>query len=193
VVDRDLLTAKVLEFQDRTLRIRSKCPATVDELRTNRDALDLVSFNLMLAVQSCSDIPAIIADEGWPAAQNLASGFNRPRDEGVITARAAETLCRAIGLRNVVAHGYAGVNPDIVHLAARTGSLISTRSLAKLRNGSPGVRAAVERNVLMRSRLVRLHASVSDVGCPSRRWSRVRESIGACVTSERALRAPFPS
>ncbi len=78
MVDRDLLTAKLLELQDRTLRVRSKCPATVDELRANRDALDLVSFNLMLAVQSCSDIAShIIADEGWPAAQNLAGGFNR--------------------------------------------------------------------------------------------------------------------
>jgi uncharacterized protein YutE (UPF0331/DUF86 family) len=69
VVDRDLLTAKLLELQDRTLRARSKCPETVDELRADRDALDLVSFNLMLAVQSCSDIAShIIADEGWPAA-----------------------------------------------------------------------------------------------------------------------------
>jgi uncharacterized protein YutE (UPF0331/DUF86 family) len=94
----------------------------VDELRANRDALDLVSFNLMLAVQSCSDIAShIIADEGWPAAQNLAGGFNRLRDEGVIAARTAESLCRAVGLRNVVAHGYAGGNPAMVHAAARGG------------------------------------------------------------------------
>lgn len=93
MVDRDLLTAKLLELQDRVLRVRSKCPATVDELRADRDALDLVSFNLMLAVQSCSDIAShIIADEGWPAAQNLAGGFNRLRDEGVIAAKTAESL-----------------------------------------------------------------------------------------------------
>ena len=94
MVDRDLLTAKLLELHDRTLRVRSKCPATADELRADRDALDLVSFNLMLAVQSCS---------------------------GVIAAGTAASLCRAVGLRNVVAHGYAGVNPAMVHAAARTG------------------------------------------------------------------------
>jgi uncharacterized protein YutE (UPF0331/DUF86 family) len=76
----------------------------------------------MLAVQSCSDIAShIIADEGWPAAQNLAGSFNRLRDEGVIAAKTAASLCRAVGLRNVVAHGYAGVNPTMVHAAARTG------------------------------------------------------------------------
>lgn len=122
MVDRDLLTAKLLELEDRAVRVRHKCPATVDELRADRDALDLVSFNLMLAIQSCSDIASqIIADEGWPAAQNLAGGFNRLRDEGVIAPKTAASLCRAVGLRNVVAHGYAGVNPAMVHAAAQVG------------------------------------------------------------------------
>lgn len=105
------------------MRVRSKCPATVDELRADRDALDLVSFNLMLAVQSCSDIAShSIADEGWLAAQNLAGGFNRLRDEGVITAGTAASLCRTVSLRNVVAHGDASVNPAMVHAAARVGA-----------------------------------------------------------------------
>lgn len=45
----------------------------------------------------------LTAISSWPAAQNLAGGFNRLRDEGVITARTAESLCRAVGLRNVQA------------------------------------------------------------------------------------------
>lgn len=123
MVDRDLVAAKLAELDDRIARVRAKCPATPDELRADRDALDLVSFNLMLAVQSCADIAShLIADEGWPSAVNLASGFNRLRDEGVITAPTAASLCRAVGVRNVVAHGYAGINPAMVHSAAIRGA-----------------------------------------------------------------------
>jgi uncharacterized protein YutE (UPF0331/DUF86 family) len=124
VVDRDLLAAKLAELADRIGRVRARCPATADELRADRDALDVVSFNLMLGVQSCSDIAAhLIADEGWPVAVNLAGSFHRLRDEQVITAATAAALCRAVGLRNVVAHGYAGINPAMVHDAATRGEL----------------------------------------------------------------------
>lgn len=122
MVDLDLTAAKLAELGDRVARVRARCPATVDELRADRDALDLVSFNLMLAVQSCSDIAShLIADEGWRAATNLAGAFNRIGDEGVISAATAASLCRAVGLRNVVAHGYAGINPAMVHAAATQG------------------------------------------------------------------------
>jgi uncharacterized protein YutE (UPF0331/DUF86 family) len=122
VVDRQLAAAKLAELSDRIERIRARCPASVDELRRDRDALDLVSFNLMLAVQSCADIAShLIVDEGWASAPNLASAFNRLRDKGVISEKTADALCRAVGLRNVVAHGYAGTNPAMVHAAAMTG------------------------------------------------------------------------
>jgi uncharacterized protein YutE (UPF0331/DUF86 family) len=122
MVDRGLLSVKLAELADRIARASRRCPATVDELRADRDALDLVSFNLMLAVQACSDIAShIIADEGWPAAQSLAASFNRLRDEGVISSTTAAALSRAVGLRNVVAHGYGGINPAMVHAAATAG------------------------------------------------------------------------
>src|SRR3954471_15323365 len=112
MVDRDLVAAKLAELDERITRARKHCPSTAAELGADRDALDLVSFNLMLAVQSCADIAShLIADEGWPAAPNLAGGFNRLRDEGVISAGTASALGQAVGLRNVVAHGYAGINP----------------------------------------------------------------------------------
>ena len=122
MVDRDLIAAKLAELADRVARVRTRCPPTVEELSEDRDALDVVSFNLMLAVQSCADIAShIIADEGWPPASNLAGGFNRLRDEHVLSNATAASLCKAVGLRNVVAHGYAGINPAMVHAAAIVG------------------------------------------------------------------------
>ena len=119
MVDRDLITAKLAELADRVERVRTRCPPTAAALRDDRDALDVVSFNLMLAVQSCADIASyLIADQRWPPAPNLAGGFNRLRDEQVLSASTAASLCKAVGLRNVVAHGYAGINPEMVHAAA---------------------------------------------------------------------------
>jgi uncharacterized protein YutE (UPF0331/DUF86 family) len=124
VVNRDLVAAKLVELDDRLARVRRHCPEAVTDLRADRDALDLVSFNLMLAVQTCSDIAShLIADEGWPAAPNLAGAFNSLRDRGVISSPTAGALCKAVGLRNVVAHGYAGINPAMVHAAATRGVL----------------------------------------------------------------------
>ncbi len=122
VVNRGLVATKLADLSDRISRVRLHCPSDAAELASSRDALDLVSFNLMLAVQSCADIAShLIADEGWPAAQSLADGFQRLAEKGVISTPTASALSRAVGLRNVVAHGYAGVDATLVHAAATQG------------------------------------------------------------------------
>ena len=116
------MAAKLAELEDRIERVRSHRTATADELAAQRDALDLVAFNLMLSVQSCADLAAhLIADEGWPAAASLAESFRRLHEHGVVSAATSKALGRAVGLRNVIAHGYAGVDPARVHGAATDG------------------------------------------------------------------------
>jgi uncharacterized protein YutE (UPF0331/DUF86 family) len=123
MVDRTLVSAKLVELRDRLARVRAHCPAEADALRADRDALDLVAFNLMLAVQVCADVAShIIADEGWPPARTLGEGFTLLEKHGVIAAELGESLRRAVGLRNVVAHGYAGVDAALVHRAAVKGA-----------------------------------------------------------------------
>jgi uncharacterized protein YutE (UPF0331/DUF86 family) len=56
-------------------------------------------------------------------ARTLAESFNRLRDQGVLQPATAEALCKAVGLRNVVAHGYAGIHAEMVHAAATRGVL----------------------------------------------------------------------
>jgi uncharacterized protein YutE (UPF0331/DUF86 family) len=122
LVDLKLVTAKLVELADRVGRARAHAKSTALELASDRDALDLVSFNLMLAVQSCVDIAShVIADEGWPPAGTLAEAFTRIADHGVISDTTKQALTRAIGLRNVVAHGYAGIDPGSVHAAVTLG------------------------------------------------------------------------
>lgn len=68
MVDRDLLTTKLAELHHRVQRVTASVPESAEALRADRDALDLVSFNLMLAVQVCADMAShSIADEGCPS------------------------------------------------------------------------------------------------------------------------------
>jgi uncharacterized protein YutE (UPF0331/DUF86 family) len=122
MVNSDLVAAKLSELDERIARIRSHGHATPDELSCDRDALDIVSFNLMLAVQSALDIAShIIADEGWAPALTLAAAFASLHDHGVLRRETADALGRAAGLRNVVAHGYSGIDVALVHAGATRG------------------------------------------------------------------------
>jgi uncharacterized protein YutE (UPF0331/DUF86 family) len=122
LVNKDLLAAKLTELADRLARVRTHVPTSANALRANRDALDLVAFNLMLAVQTCADIAShVISDEGWPAARSLAEAFARLEEHAVLRAKTAEALRNAVGLRNVVAHGYARVDIDMCFRAATDG------------------------------------------------------------------------
>lgn len=122
MVNKDLLAAKLAELHDRVQRVKLHVPESEEGLRKDRDVLDLVSFNLMLSVQICADIAShVIADEGWPAARSLAESFTRLEEHGVLAPVTAESLRRAVGLRNVVAHGYAGIDISMCYRAATVG------------------------------------------------------------------------
>ncbi len=122
MVDGDVIAAKLAELADRVDRVRSHRPPDAQALADDRDVLDLVCFNLMLAVQACTDIAShLIADEGWPPAKDLADAFHRLHDHGVIAEATGQALARATGLRNIVAHVYAQADPELVLRAASSG------------------------------------------------------------------------
>jgi uncharacterized protein YutE (UPF0331/DUF86 family) len=102
--------------------VRTHVPESIEALQADRDALDLVAFNLMLSVQICLDIAShVIADAGWPAARSLAEAFTRLQEREVLPATIAESMRKAVGLRNVVAHGYAGIDVEACFRAGTAG------------------------------------------------------------------------
>lgn len=116
------MSSKLAELADRVGRVRAHRKASGSELKADRDATDVIAFNLMLAVQICADIAShIIADEGWPVAKTIAEGFTRLQEHQVIPAPVAAALRNAAGLRNVVAHGYAGLDINLLQVAATRG------------------------------------------------------------------------
>jgi uncharacterized protein YutE (UPF0331/DUF86 family) len=117
-VVRKLLAA----LTDHIARIATLTRPTAAELASDRDALDLVAFHLMLAVQAACDVAAhIVADEGFTPTSSLADGFARLAAHGVLTEPTARALARAVGLRNVIAHAYHRVDVTAVHAASTTG------------------------------------------------------------------------
>ena len=122
MVNRNIVAAKLTDLAARVARVRAHRKASSAELTADADAFDLVAFNLMLSVQICADIAShIIADEGWPSARTLAEAFDQLHKHAVLAQPTSEALARAAGLRNVVAHGYAGSDVGLVHAAATQG------------------------------------------------------------------------
>jgi uncharacterized protein YutE (UPF0331/DUF86 family) len=122
VVDTSLVAAKLRELAERIARVRTHCPPTAADLAADQDALELVSFNLMLAVQACVDLAShLISDEDWPPVDTYAEAFQRLHEHGVLSRETADVLGRAAALRNVVVHGYADVDPNLIHEAAAHG------------------------------------------------------------------------
>lgn len=122
MVDENVIAAKLAEVADRIGRVRRHRAESAQALADDQDAFELVSFNLMLAVQACVDVAGhLIADQRWPPAKDLADSFHRLHEHRVISRELAQALARAVGLRNVVAHVYAQADPELVHRAATTG------------------------------------------------------------------------
>ena len=66
MVDLNLVAQKLKELSLRIAKVQAQCPAAPEGLAEDGDLLDLVSFNLFLAVQACIDLAThLIADEGW--------------------------------------------------------------------------------------------------------------------------------
>jgi uncharacterized protein YutE (UPF0331/DUF86 family) len=122
MVSAQIVAMKLAELKACIDQVERHKPQSPEQFAQDRDRRDLVAFNLMLAVQICSDIAAhIISDERWPVAPTLGDAFRRLHEHGVIEQRVTAALCRAVGLRNVVAHGYAGVNVEMLFEAAQRG------------------------------------------------------------------------
>ncbi|MGM0575944.1 MAG: type VII toxin-antitoxin system HepT family RNase toxin [Myxococcota bacterium] len=122
MVRRELIGRKLADVHRRLDNVRRLRPEEADALERDEDLLDLVSFNLMLAVQACVDAAShIIADEGWPQPTTLRGAFDTLAREDVVSRETAAAMGRAAAFRNVVAHGYVEVVPALVYEAATDG------------------------------------------------------------------------
>jgi len=122
MVNKNLLAIKWAELSRRLEQVRKHRKPTLEGLAADRDATELIAFNVMLAVQVCSDVANhLVMDEGWPTPRSAGEAFTRLAEHGVIDRALADQLRRAVGFRNLVVHGYAGVDLAPLERAASQG------------------------------------------------------------------------
>jgi uncharacterized protein YutE (UPF0331/DUF86 family) len=103
-------------------RIRSRCPAELEDLAKDEDLLEILSYNLFVTVQACLDLTThVIASQGWEPAATAREGFERLAMREVTSQEAARSLSNAVLLRNDINWHYNSIDPARIHAAAKSG------------------------------------------------------------------------
>ena len=118
-MDRDVLAAKLESLRHCVERVRTRAPASVEELSISHDAQDIVCLNLERAVQACVDIAAhIVSDSECAVPDTMAGTFDALERQGIVSPELSERMRRAVGFRNISVHAYQALDWAIVHSIA---------------------------------------------------------------------------
>ena len=118
-MDRDVVTAKLESLRHCVERVRTRTPASVEELSSCCDAQDIICLNLERAVQACVDIAAhIVSDTECTVPDSMAGGFDALERQGVLSRDLTERMRRAVGFRNISVHAYQTLDWEIVYSIA---------------------------------------------------------------------------
>jgi len=118
-MDTLIVTRKIDSLQRCLVRVRDKCPATVDTLAATPDLQDIVVLNLSRAVQLCVDLALhVLADSGLPPPDTMGQAFDQLASTHSLDAALAVRLRKAVGFRNLAVHSYSSIDWAIVHAIA---------------------------------------------------------------------------
>jgi uncharacterized protein YutE (UPF0331/DUF86 family) len=107
----DVVGRKLTRATDRLDKAERILSGPAGEFLADEDAQDLASFHLFLAIQECIDLALHwVVDEGWEAPDDAGSTFLVLANRKVIDRELAERMRDAVGLRNLIAHGYSLVD-----------------------------------------------------------------------------------
>lgn len=126
-----IIDQKLESLRRCVVRVETRCPATVEQLKTDIDAQDILSLNLSRAIQLCVDIAAhwLVEEAGAPAPQTMGQAFTGLADAGKLGPALADRLRKAVGFRNIIVHNYEVVDWNIVFTLCRE-RLIDFREFA---------------------------------------------------------------
>ena len=86
VVDRALVAAKIAAVSDATDRVRAVLPPSVEAFVGDRTIREVVTLNLMVAIQDCLDLATHwLADAGWNVPETYGDVFVALAEHDVIT------------------------------------------------------------------------------------------------------------
>lgn len=131
MVARDVVLRKVTRARGHLAEAEPIFARELDVFLADRKERDLAMFYLFLAIQECLDLASHwIVDDDLPAADSYAESFRVLAERGRIDESLATSMAQAAGLRNLIVHGYASIEPERVREEARAGIATLRRFLA---------------------------------------------------------------
>lgn len=114
-MDPALVEEKLESLRRCVRRVETKRPDTAETLADDPDLQDIITLNLIRAVQLSVDLAAhLIATGDVPPPDTMAETFDRLHRQGIIERPLAEQMQRAVGFRNVAVHNYRAIDWAIV-------------------------------------------------------------------------------
>ncbi|MEM9555049.1 MAG: HepT-like ribonuclease domain-containing protein [Acidobacteriota bacterium] len=116
MVDHDIIARKIAGASARLADLERLTSLSRSDFIDHREARDLAAFYFLQAVQECVDLASHwVADAGLQPGDDAGSVFDALADEELISSRLATVLRGAVGLRNLIAHGYAAIDHGRLH------------------------------------------------------------------------------
>ena len=107
MVDHDLVISKAGSIRRHLRRISEKGRVNVETFLSDIDRQEVISFNLHLAVENCTDLAAhIISEEGLGVPGSASEMFYLLEENGYLNMQLTEKMIKAVGLRNLIVHEY---------------------------------------------------------------------------------------
>jgi uncharacterized protein YutE (UPF0331/DUF86 family) len=107
MVDHDLIIAKAGSIRRNLKRISEKGAVDLDSFLADIDLQEVISFNLHLAIENCTDLAAhIISAEGLGVPGSGSEMFYLLEENGYLSRTLTEKMIKAVGLRNLIVHEY---------------------------------------------------------------------------------------
>jgi len=134
-LEKNVVAERAMAVERHLLRVERMLPPTPGALRPASDASDAVVLHLWQATQIILDLASALCahlDLGAPA--NYGDSFRRLEKANVIDGDLANSLVRASGFRNVVAHAYDDLDMRRVYIAATEGPRDLRRFIAATRD-----------------------------------------------------------
>ena len=120
-VDPQVVRRHLLALDDALQRLRAHQGCTEGDLAVDGDRRWVVERGLQLCAQNALDVATHIAAGLGHDVPDYASAIDKLGDLGILPAEFAASFRGIAGFRNVVVHGYLGLDVSIVHRLLHSG------------------------------------------------------------------------
>lgn len=107
---------KIVSIRDHLQRVRDHKSVAFEEFLADRDRQDIVSFNLVLALQGCADLAChVVSEKGWGIPNSYHDAIAILAKHNHFSSRQSEAYKKLFSFRHDIIHEFAQVDPAEVY------------------------------------------------------------------------------